>query len=159
SLPQCIPAEDSRRRLRPRCVRAGAVVAVSVASGRRISVPNGPLGAGGGGASSTRAGTASLGAASRSPRPVRSRGSPPSRSRPRPGGTDQRLPFTRAIDGYTSEAAYASFDETRKGILEPGKLADIVVLGSDVFAEPPATRDAAAVFATIVDGKVAYRKN
>src|SRR5262249_35914611 len=75
---------------------------------------------------------------------------------PRPGGTDQRLPFTRAIDGYTSEAAYASFDETRKGILEPGKLADIVVLGSDVFAEPPATRDAAAVFATIVDGKIAY---
>jgi predicted amidohydrolase YtcJ len=78
---------------------------------------------------------------------------------PRPGGTDQRLSFPQAIDGYTSEAAYASFDETRKGTLEPGKLADIVVLGSDVFADPPATRDAAAVYATIVDGKIAYRKN
>jgi predicted amidohydrolase YtcJ len=78
---------------------------------------------------------------------------------PRPGGTDQRLTFPQAIDGYTSEAAYASFDETRKGTLEPGKLADIVVLGSDVFAEPPTTREAAAVYTTIVDGKVAYRKN
>ena len=78
---------------------------------------------------------------------------------PRPGGTDQRLSFPQAIDGYTSEAAYASFDETRKGTLEPGKLADIVVLGSDVFAEPPTTREAAAVYATIVDGKIAYRKN
>ncbi|HEX7795798.1 MAG TPA: amidohydrolase [Vicinamibacterales bacterium] len=78
---------------------------------------------------------------------------------PRPGGTDQRLSFPQAIDGYTSEAAYASFDENRKGTLEPGKLADIVVLGSDVFAEPPTTREAAAVYATIVDGKIAYRKN
>jgi predicted amidohydrolase YtcJ len=78
---------------------------------------------------------------------------------PRPGGTDQRLTFPQAIDGYTSEAAYASFDETRKGTLESGKLADIVVLGSDVFAGPPATREAAAVYATIVDGKIAYKKN
>lgn len=78
---------------------------------------------------------------------------------PRPGGTDQRLTFPQAIDGYTSEAAYASFDETRKGTLDPGKLADIVVLGSDVFAEAPTTREAAAVYATIVDGKIAYRKN
>jgi len=78
---------------------------------------------------------------------------------PRPGGTDQRLSFPQAIDGYTSEAAYASFDETRKGTLAPGKLADIVVLGSDIFSEPPTTREAAAVYATIVDGKIAYKKN
>ena len=78
---------------------------------------------------------------------------------PRPGGTDQRLSFPQAIDGYTSEAAYASFDETRKGTLAPGKLADIVVLGSDIFSEPPMTREAATVYATIVDGKIAYKKN
>jgi predicted amidohydrolase YtcJ len=78
---------------------------------------------------------------------------------PRPGGSDQRLTFSQAIDGYTSEAAYASFDETRKGTLEPGRLADIVVLGSDIFTAPPATREAASVYATIVDGKIAYRKN
>ena len=78
---------------------------------------------------------------------------------PRPGGTDQRLALTRAVDDYTSQAAYAAFDEGRKGTLEPGKLADIVVLSSDVFTEPPTTRDAAAVAVTIFDGKVVYRKN
>jgi predicted amidohydrolase YtcJ len=77
---------------------------------------------------------------------------------PRPGGTDQRLPLTQAIDGYTREAAYAAFDENVNGSLEPGKLADIVVLASDVFAQPPATRDAAAVTATIVGGKIAYQR-
>src|SRR5262249_2881000 len=39
---------------------------------------------------------------------------------PRVGGTDQRLPLTAAIDGYTSQAAYASFDERQKGTLVPG---------------------------------------
>ena len=78
---------------------------------------------------------------------------------PRPGGTDQRLTLTRAIDDYTSEAAYASFDEARKGTLEPGKLADIVVLSSDVFTQAPATRDAAGVYATIFDGAIVYQKH
>lgn len=77
---------------------------------------------------------------------------------PRPGGIDQRLPLAQAIDDYTSKAAYAAFDERRKGTLTPGMLADIVVLGSDVFAKEPVTRDEAAVVATIVDGKVVYRR-
>jgi predicted amidohydrolase YtcJ len=77
---------------------------------------------------------------------------------PRPLATDQRLPLTRAIDDYTSQAAYAGFDESRKGTLEPGKLADIVVLASDVFTQAPATREAAAVYATIFDGRVVYRR-
>ena len=77
--------------------------------------------------------------------------------RPRPGGTDERLPLTTAIDDYTSAAAYAAFDETQKGTLAPGMLADIVVLATDVFARPPASRGDIAVAVTIVDGKVAYR--
>jgi predicted amidohydrolase YtcJ len=76
---------------------------------------------------------------------------------PRPGGTDERLPLTTAIDDYTSAAAYAGFDETQKGTLAPGMLADIVVLATDVFARRPASRGDIAVAATIVDGKVAYR--
>jgi predicted amidohydrolase YtcJ len=76
---------------------------------------------------------------------------------PRPGGTDERLPLTTAIDDYTSAAAYAAFDETQKGTLAPGMLADIVVLATDVFARPPASRGDIAVAVTIVDGKVAYR--
>jgi predicted amidohydrolase YtcJ len=76
---------------------------------------------------------------------------------PRPGGTDQRLPLTTAIDDYTSGSAYASFDEKEKGTIAPGMLADIVVLATDVFERPPAVRDDIAVKATIFDGKVVYR--
>jgi predicted amidohydrolase YtcJ/predicted esterase len=76
---------------------------------------------------------------------------------PRVGGTDQRLPLTTVINDYTSEAAYAAFDENVKGTLAPGMLADIVVLATDVFARAPAVRSDVAVKTTIVDGKVVYR--
>ena len=76
---------------------------------------------------------------------------------PRRRGTDERLPLTTAIDDYTSAAAYAAFDENQKGTLAPGMLADIVVLATDVFSRPPASREDIAVAVTIVDGKVAYR--
>jgi predicted amidohydrolase YtcJ len=77
---------------------------------------------------------------------------------PRPGGTDQRLSLTAAIDNYTSGAAYASFDETQKGTLAPGMLADIVILATDIFARAPTTRSDVAVKTTIFDGKVVYRQ-
>jgi predicted amidohydrolase YtcJ len=76
---------------------------------------------------------------------------------PRPGGTDERLSLTTAIDDYTSGPAYASFDEKEKGTIAPGMLADIVVLATDVFSHPPASRADIAVTTTIVDGKVVYR--
>jgi predicted amidohydrolase YtcJ/pimeloyl-ACP methyl ester carboxylesterase len=76
---------------------------------------------------------------------------------PRSGGTDQRISLASAIDKYTSDAAYAAFDEKIKGTLAPGMLADIVVLATDVFAKAPAVRGDVAVKTTIVDGKVVYR--
>ena len=76
---------------------------------------------------------------------------------PRPGGIDERLPLTTAIDDYTSGPAYASFDERQKGALAPDMLADIVVLATDVFSRPPASRADIAVTTTIFDGKVVYR--
>ena len=76
---------------------------------------------------------------------------------PRPGGIDQRLSLNSAINKYTSDAAYAAFDDTVKGTLAPAMLADIVVLATDVFAKAPAVRGDVAVKATIFDGKVVYR--
>jgi predicted amidohydrolase YtcJ len=76
---------------------------------------------------------------------------------PRPNGTDQRLSLTTAIDDYTREGAYASFDEGQKGMLAPGMLADIVVLASDIFSNPPVRKEDIAVRATIVDGRVAFQ--
>ncbi|MCR4405111.1 MAG: amidohydrolase [Candidatus Acetothermia bacterium] len=48
----------------------------------------------------------------------------------------QRLTVEEAIRCYTLGGAYASFEEGSKGSLEPGKLADLVVLSEDPFEEP-----------------------
>jgi predicted amidohydrolase YtcJ len=76
---------------------------------------------------------------------------------PLPGGTDQRLALTSAIDDYTRECAYATFDEKQKGVLAPGMLADVVVLATDVFSHEPTAANDIAVKFTIFNGKVVYR--
>ncbi len=71
----------------------------------------------------------------------------------------ERITLKRAIDGFTSVPAYASFDEQRKGALKKGMLADIVVLSRDIF-EPSGTSLAhATVAVTIFDGKIVYRRD
>jgi predicted amidohydrolase YtcJ len=71
---------------------------------------------------------------------------------------DERLPLTAAIDAYSSGAAYASFDEQRKGTLAKGMLADIVILSADIFSAPPERVLDAKVAVTIFDGKVVYNR-
>ena len=44
-----------------------------------------------------------------------------------------------AVSMYTSNAAYASFEENLKGTIKEGKLADFVVLDKDVFQVDPLT--------------------
>jgi predicted amidohydrolase YtcJ len=69
---------------------------------------------------------------------------------------EERLPLTTAIDAYSSAAAYASFDEQRKGTLAKGMLADIVIFSTDIFSAPPDRVLDAVVDVTIFDGKVVY---
>jgi hypothetical protein len=69
---------------------------------------------------------------------------------------DQAISLDSAIDNITAAGAYASFDETRKGRLAPGMLADIVILSKDVFAQPPARFLDAVVTTTILDGKLIF---
>ncbi|HUU36428.1 MAG TPA: amidohydrolase, partial [Vicinamibacterales bacterium] len=71
---------------------------------------------------------------------------------------DQRLNLDEAIAGYTKWAAYASFDEQRKGTLAPGMLADVVVLNADLAAAPIPSPSGVTVAVTIFDGKVVYEK-
>jgi predicted amidohydrolase YtcJ len=71
---------------------------------------------------------------------------------------EQRIPLAAAIDAYTAGAAYASFDEDRKGTLKPGLLADIVVLSKDILSLPPERLLEAVVDWTIFDGRVVYRR-
>ena len=72
---------------------------------------------------------------------------------------DERLALRKAIQGYTRDAAWASFDEQRKGTLERDMLADIVVLSEDIFAAPAGRLSEAEVVVTIMDGKVVYRRD
>jgi predicted amidohydrolase YtcJ len=72
--------------------------------------------------------------------------------------TDKRT-LHQALDGVTREAAWASFDEHRKGTLERDMLADLVILTGDIFAGPLAQRDwDAEVAVTIFDGRVVYTR-
>jgi predicted amidohydrolase YtcJ len=71
----------------------------------------------------------------------------------------ERLALRQAIDAYTRDAAWASFDEHRKGRLEQDMLADIVILTRDLFSMPPSRIAEAEVAVTIFDGKVVYTKS
>ncbi len=63
-----------------------------------------------------------------------------------------------AIDAYTTHAAYASYDELRKGTLARGMLADIVILSNDIFEARPNALGESAVTVTIFDGKIVYQR-
>jgi len=70
---------------------------------------------------------------------------------------NEALTLKSAINAWTSGAAWASFDDHRKGTIKPGMLADLVVLSTDIFAGS-AQLSAADVVMTIFDGKIVYRR-
>jgi len=72
--------------------------------------------------------------------------------------SEERLSVAEAVYGYTMGAAYASGEETIKGSITPGKLADLIVLSHDIFTIHPAKILETAVDYTIFDGKVVYEK-
>ena len=71
----------------------------------------------------------------------------------------ERLTLEQAISAYTRGAAWASYDEQRKGVIDRDMLADIVVLSKDLFALPPARLLEAEVLVTIADGQVVFRRD
>ncbi len=70
----------------------------------------------------------------------------------------ERLELKPAVDAYTSSAAWASFDDQRKGSIAPGMLADMVVLSEDIFETPAEKLPTVSVAVTIFDGKIVYRR-
>src|SRR5262249_10043407 len=72
---------------------------------------------------------------------------------------EQKITAAQAVEAYTLTAAYAAFREKDKGSLEPGKLADLVVLSRDIFAKSEKDHIAKTeVLLTLVGGKVVYDK-
>jgi hypothetical protein len=68
-------------------------------------------------------------------------------------GPNQRITLEEAIRCGTMHGAYASFEENLKGSIEPGKLADLIVLGRDPFRENPSSLESIPVERTLVGGK------
>jgi predicted amidohydrolase YtcJ len=68
----------------------------------------------------------------------------------------QKLTIDQAIAAYTSWAAYAEFAESEKGALEPGMLADFVVLDRDITKIPPPDILTTKVLRTVVGGTTVY---
>lgn len=71
---------------------------------------------------------------------------------------DQRMTRMEALTSYTLNPAYAAFEESSKGSLKVGKLADMTVLSKDITAIPDDEILTAQVSYTIVGGKVLYRR-
>jgi hypothetical protein len=71
---------------------------------------------------------------------------------------EQRLTLQEALRGYTREAAFAEFEEGQKGSLEPGKLADLIVIDKDItqLAARPKEILSIRVIKTYVGGKLVY---
>ena len=69
---------------------------------------------------------------------------------------EQKLTIEQAIAAYTSGSAYAEFAEQEKGTLEPGKLADFVVLDRDLTQATPGEILGTRVLRTVVGGRMVY---
>jgi hypothetical protein len=70
---------------------------------------------------------------------------------------ENRITVEAALRHYTRDAAYASFDESRKGTIAVGKYADFVVLSGDILAMAPAELLETRVLLTVMGGRETYR--
>ena len=67
-----------------------------------------------------------------------------------------RLTREEALRSYTTWAAYAEFTESRKGSLEPGKLADFAVLDRDIMTCPENGIRDTQVLMTVLGGETVH---
>jgi predicted amidohydrolase YtcJ len=75
-----------------------------------------------------------------------------------PGGwfPDQRMMREEALKSWTLSGAWAAFEERDKGSIEPGKLADFVMLSADIMRVPPREILKARVTMTVLGGEVVH---
>jgi predicted amidohydrolase YtcJ len=71
---------------------------------------------------------------------------------------DQRMSRAEALRSWTIEGAYAAFEEARKGSLEPGKMADFVMLSGDIMTISAAEIAKTRVILTVAGGKIVFEK-
>lgn len=86
-------------------------------------------------------------------------------TRTRPDGTpdggwfpEQKISLAEALQAYTLNASYATFDEEVRGSIEVGKLADLVIIDKDPFELDVQNLISMNVELTIVDGKIVFER-
>lgn len=72
---------------------------------------------------------------------------------------EQRITVEETLRAYTRDAAFASFEEARKGTLERGKLADFVLIDRDLTRIAREEIRKARVVMTVVGGQIAFDRN
>lgn len=70
----------------------------------------------------------------------------------------EKITVEEALRAYTAGNAYGVFAEGSRGILKPGYRADLTVVDRDLLTIPPETLSEARVTATVVGGRIRYRR-
>jgi len=70
---------------------------------------------------------------------------------------NERISLEDTIEAYTLGAAFAGRVEKSEGSIEPGKLADLIVVSQDLFKIEPSDIAKTEVLLTMVGGKVVYQ--
>ena len=73
-------------------------------------------------------------------------------------GPEQRITREEALKLWTINAAFATFDDKKKGSIEPGKLADFAVIDRDYMKCPEDEIRDIETLMTVVDGRVVYER-
>lgn len=70
----------------------------------------------------------------------------------------EKVTMEQALEAYTLGPAYAEFQETVKGTIQPGRLADMVVLSKDLLTIPPREILQTRADVTLVGGRVVFER-
>lgn len=74
-------------------------------------------------------------------------------------GPEEKISRWEALCMYTKWAGLQTFEENLKGVLEPGKFADLIVTSSDILISPEEEIKETQVIMTMVGGKIVYSTN
>jgi predicted amidohydrolase YtcJ len=73
-----------------------------------------------------------------------------------PASPAQALSIEQSLRAYTAGSAFAELEESKKGVIAPGMLADLAVLSQDIFRVPVQDLPATASVLTVVGGRIVH---
>jgi predicted amidohydrolase YtcJ len=73
-----------------------------------------------------------------------------------PARPEEAITVEQAVEAYTCGSAFAEFQENEKGMIAPGKLADLAVLSQDIFTVPVGQLPGTESVMTVTGGEIVY---